>query len=666
MSDAGKESAFRKDIEGLRGIAVLLVVLFHCGVWGAGGGFIGVDVFFVLSGYLITGLLVAEIEKRGRLDLIQFYARRIRRLLPASALTLLVTLAVGAVVLAPQELTFAGRAARATSVYMSNVFFGINAADYFSADVDTNPVLHTWSLAVEEQFYFFWPLLIMMGLQGLKSKRALVWVLSMVTALSLAASIWFTAHGGTFAFYQLPARAWEFGVGGLAILLPRQQGRVPEWFWLALGWSGVATVLAAGAWMPGGPGFPGWIALIPAAGTIAALLCGAELPRRGVAVLLDSVPMQAMGKLSYSWYLWHWPFLVLGAALFPDITVAGRLAAAALAFVLATITHRLVENPIRFNPYLMARPVRSLYLGGVLTVGSLVVSWGAMEFAGRMGRDPKQQTILAAVGDISRLPRKECVVLGESPDVKVCEFGTRSSEIHVVLFGDSHAIQWFNPLQRMAEERGWHLTTLVKSGCPATDIAAPGTSKRFTSACASWRAEALRKIQGWNPSVVVVANATNYLGLVGRERPNAVSLDDWRAGTRRTLSALANAGIRVASMRDNPQAAGDVPTCLARAARHSWYPGGSCELNRAMTLKPVIFETEKAGAQGLPNVRFIDLTDELCGVSGCPAVRDGIVTYRDDNHLTGGFADRLRPALESRLLATLDAPLEGPQYSLAR
>jgi len=194
-------NTYRPVIEGLRGIAVLLVVVFHCHIPGFSGGFIGVDVFFVLSGYLITGLLVAEVQEAARVSLLAFYARRARRLLPASALMSVVTLLAGAVILAPNELSVTARAARSTAVYLSNVFFARNAADYFAADVGTNPMLHTWSLAVEEQFYLFWPLLIILGLQVWHSKRILAAVLSGVTLVSLGACLYYTANGGVFAFY---------------------------------------------------------------------------------------------------------------------------------------------------------------------------------------------------------------------------------------------------------------------------------------------------------------------------------------------------------------------------------------------------------------------------------------------------------------------------------
>jgi peptidoglycan/LPS O-acetylase OafA/YrhL len=649
-------SPFRPDIEGLRGVAVLIVVAFHCGIPGFSGGFVGVDVFFVLSGYLITGLLIAEIHKTARLNLLQFYARRVRRLLPASALTLVTTLSIGALILAPQELAFAGRAGRASALYMSNVFFALNAADYFAPDVKSNPILHTWSLAVEEQFYLFWPLLIMLGLQWLRSSRALLALLCGLSVASLGASVWFTANGGTFAFYQLPARAWEFGIGGLAVLPPRGGLKLPSVFGLALGWLGLLVIVASGCLISDSANFPGWIALLPVIGTVAALVAGAECPNRGVSVVLNSTPLQMLGRLSYSWYLWHWPVLVFSAALFPNISMAGKIAAAAASLALAGASHHFVENPIRFHTSLVKRPALSIGLAGALTLCSVGVAVLSIRFASRLAEAPGIRSITAAVNDIAAMPRQECVALQETEEVKTCVFGNEFSATNIVLFGDSHAIQWFNPLQQIAETHGWKLTTMVKSGCPATDIAPPRSSARFAATCAGWRAEAIRRIVSLRPSIVFIGNGTNYLGRNdGLRSQSDISLDTWEKGTRRTLEALVAAGLRVAAMRDNPLSAFDIPTCLARSFRHTWYPGGSCQMVRSEVLNPAIFEAEKAGARGLRNVHFIDLTGEFCGDEVCWAVQKDEVMYRDNNHLTGNFANRLAPLLEAELLPILNA-----------
>jgi peptidoglycan/LPS O-acetylase OafA/YrhL len=598
--------------------------------------------------------LVAEFEKAGQISLPQFYARRVRRLLPASALTLVVTLSIGALILAPQELTLAGRAARATALYLSNVFFAINSADYFAPDVKSNPLIHTWSLAVEEQFYVFWPFLILLSLQLLKSRKALLVVLSAVTIVSLGASVWFTAKAPGFSFYQLPTRAWEFGVGGLAVLHPRHTNLMPSGCWVGLGYLGILSILGSGYAISGETNFPGLIAAVPVIGTAAALLAGAELPNRGISTVLNSAPLQAVGTLSYSWYLWHWPLLVFSMALFPDLSVYGKTTVAAAALGVAAVSHRCVENPIRFHPYLSRRPALCLYFAGAVTLVSLGAATLSMRFANQLANTPEMKMISAAADDTGSMPRQRCVSPAESGTVKTCVFGQNSSTTNIVLFGDSHAIQWFNPLSRLAELHAWKLTTVVKSACPATDIRLPGRNAEFTRTCASWRAQAIREIISLHPAVVFIANATGFLGQKDH-RPDrlASSLDDLRIGTRRTLESLTVADLKVIIVRDNPFFPFDIPGCLARSTRHSWYPGGSCELKKSQVLNSAVFSAEQSGASGLQNVYFLDLTDELCRGEVCSTVQKGEVMYRDNNHLTGSFADRLMPLLEAKLLLVL-------------
>jgi peptidoglycan/LPS O-acetylase OafA/YrhL len=640
---------FRPDIEGLRAIAVLLVVAFHCHVPGTTGGFVGVDVFFALSGYLITGLLATEIQKTSKLDLLAFYARRVRRLLPASVLVLLVTLLVGSVLLAPQELGFAARAGRASALYMSNIFFAVNAADYFAPDVATNPMLHTWSLAVEEQFYLFWPPLILAGLQFRKSRIALVMLLTALTAISLAACVWLTETQTTFAFYNLPTRAWEFGIGGLAALLTPGTTRLPRSAWTLISWLGLAATVGSAYFISEELPFPGWVALAPVLGTVATLIAAAEQPSSGAVALLRAPPLQWLGKLSYSWYLWHWPLLMFAAALVPGISWIGKVAAATIALALAVITHHVVENPIRFHPALLRRPALTLSLGLVLTLSGFAAAFLSIHLASRLADAPEMRAITRAVTDIADMPRQRCVSLGTSRDVVTCDFGDPSSATTLVLFGDSHAIQWFNPLKRIATTRAWKMTTFVKSGCPATDISA-------SDSCMRWRADALRQIIALRPAIVVLGNANGYIaGRNGFGIASSVSLDDWRDATRRTLTTLANAGLRVAAIRDTPIASFDIPTCLARSVRLSWRSASVCDIDRSTALDPAVFEAERAGAGKLANVHFLDLTDRFCAGDTCAAVQGDQMVYRDNNHITGSFANSLAPVLEAALLPLLDA-----------
>jgi len=239
---------------------------------------------------------------------------------------------------------------------------------------------------------------------------------------------------------------------------------------------------------------------------------------------------------------------------------------------------------------------------------------------------------------------------GQLPGRKTCTFGAVDSATTVALFGDSHAIQWFNPLLGIADKRGWRVVTLLKSGCPAADISVPGKSEAFVRACNGWRARAIRRTLALRPSLVIAASATTYLDGGRADGGEKVSLEEWREGSRRTFSALSSAGIPVAVMRDSPRPSSDVPSCLARSARHSWYPGGGCEFDKAAALRPAAFAAEQAAARSIHNVRFVDLTDALCDQKVCWAEKGGFPVYRDDNHLSGRFAGTLAPILETRIV----------------
>jgi hypothetical protein len=475
--------------------------------------------------------------------------------------------------------------------------------------------------------------------------------------------VWFTRKGGTFAFYELPARAWEFGFGGLAVLLPRASLKIPFGWWLIFGWIGILLIAGSSHFIGGEIGFPGWVAVIPVMGTVMALIAGTELPNQGVAAVLSSSPLQVMGRLSYSWYLWHWPLLVFAAALLPNISIAGKIVVVAGSLGAAAVSYHFVEHPIRFQPSLLKRPTLSVCLAAIVTLCSLGAAVLAMRFAGQLANEPKMKRITTAVNDITRLPKQECVSSLESPEVRMCQFGNRSSAINIVLFGDSHAIQWFNPLERIAESNGWKLTTVVKSACPSFDIEPLGQSPGHLAVCTSWRTEALRRIIAVRPTIVFMANSTSYLGnprtYLGKNTGNSAitfALGNLQDGTRRTLQALV--GLRVVLMRDTPYFSYDIPTCLARSARHVWYPGGSCEANRSTVLNAAVFESEKSGASGFPNVHFIDVTDRICQNDIClPVQRDGLI-YRDHHHLTGAFADSLMGALNAQLIQIVNAPID--------
>lgn len=612
--------------------------------------------FFVLSGFLITGMLVSEVQKTSKLSLLEFYARRVRRLVPAFALTSVTTLLVGAILLDPLELDRTGHAGRAAALYVSNIFFDRYTKDYFAPDAQSNPLLHTWSLAVEEQFYLFWPLLILLTLRWWGSLRGLITVLFGLTIISLCTGIVLTTYDGTFAFYELPARAWEFGIGGLAVLFPRGKRTVHFGWWLAFGWLGFLAILGVVHFLPllGDTKFPGWVALIPTVGTAAVLMAGTEQPQRGVSTVLATAPLQILGKLSYSWYLWHWPFLIFSAVFLPTISSTGKVAAVTIALAIAGISYHVVERPIRFHPFLLKRPALSIGLAGAVTICLIGVALLSMGLAAELAKDTRLKPIIAASHDLDRLPRKhECFPAMGSAEVKTCRYGDGSSGIHVVLFGDSHAIHWFNPLEQIAKANGWELTTMVKMACPAYDLRHTGKFAKYNTACAQWRTEAIKQIHELRPTLVLLGNSTSYLGEKDRHA-STPPLDQLRDGTRQTLQALA--GLHVVVMRDTPYFPYNIPTCLARTARHAWYLHGSCEADRSTVLNPAVFETEQAAARGLPHVHFLDLTDLLCPSQTCKPMHGDTIVYRDNEHLTGGFAGQQMSALAFALDTILHDP----------
>jgi peptidoglycan/LPS O-acetylase OafA/YrhL len=641
---------FRPDIEGLRGLAVLLVVGCHCGLRWCAGGFVGVDVFFVLSGYLITRQLAAEHRATSRIDLPRFFARRVRRLLPNFTLLLVAVTIAAALIFAPEEMAATGRAACAAALYVSNVFFDSTASDYFAPRVEGNPLLHTWSLGIEEQFYLVWPLLLLFAYRGAHAPRRSMGVLAGAVAASFGFCLYASHAEPTIAFFELPSRAWEFAAGGFLALAPLSWATERAPWVSACGIVGLAMILGAAALLRGGAGFPGFIVLLPVIGALAALFAGSVAPRLGIGAALSAAPLQFLGARSYSWYLWHWPFIVFAGVLFPDIAVYGKLCAAVSSLAVAALTYRLVEQPVRQSRYFVARPGLSLGVaGGAMALGiAASLSLVALE-QDQQRKDHRFQVISAASNDIGDLPRN-CFGVGPSIDVRVCEFGAARSPA-IVLFGDSHAMQWFNPLLTAAKLEGWRLVTVLRAGCAASD-----TNPQHISAtvdhCKQWRTSAIQAIIAMHPSAVVMAS---YDGVTLRGDTGPVpmlSADDIRLGTRRTLQALAPAGIPIIVLRDTPLPPFDIPACVARLIDRP-QPGKSCDFEALFALNGAAYSAEQRAADGLTQIYFLDMNDLICPGKYCPATQDGAPIYRDLNHMTATFTETLAPAMRTRLSALL-------------
>ena len=643
--------ARRDDIEGLRAIAVLLVVAYHAGVRQVSGGFVGVDVFFVLSGYLITGILLRQVMATGRVDYVQFYARRMRRLLPAATLTLLVILAAGSLLLGPMERIEPSLSAVATALYSSNGFFLTRAVDYFAAASETNPLLHTWSLAVEEQFYLIWPWLIVVGWKVGRTRRGLAVLVALFSLASFAGCVLLTYRRQPWAFFGTPARAWEFGLGGLATLVPIATTRGARVVWQWLGWIGVAMVVATAFLLRPTTPFPGAVAIVPVVGTSLALVAGALVGERlGVGRWLGTTVLRWIGGRSYAWYLWHWPVLVFAAALWPRMPVGGRIACALGALALATLSTALLENPIRFHPRLVGRPRLSIAMGLCLTLGSAGIALGAYESAlAKGGR------FWHAAHDRNGMTGKGCTLDATESAPRPCVFGDTSAATAIALFGDSHAVQWFSALDSVARARGLRLVTMTKYGCAVSRVANYDRKlKRRFDECERWREASIRQLVALRPRVLVIAqySAQSVVRVLPVDASEVPLASTWSAGLRSALYTLDSAGVTTLLIGDTPAPHLHVPACLSRA-QHRGRPASVCDVPRSRAVDTLARRAEVEGVAGLSRVHLLDLTDHVCATTTCAATRGDTVVYLDDNHLTDAFVRGLTPVIDSAVGSVL-------------
>ncbi|WP_405897837.1 SGNH hydrolase domain-containing protein [Streptomyces sp. NBC_00727] len=671
---------FRPDIEGLRAFAVLAVLAFHASVPGLAGGFVGVDVFLVISGYLITGLLVREAVTTGRVRLGEFFSRRARRLLPSAAVVLVAVAAAGAWLTVPLRRTDLENDVVAAALSVANWRFVHQRTDYLAAGQDESPLLHFWSLAVEEQFYLCWgPLLALLALltaRAVRRGRALrpvaVAVTAVLTLVSFALALRWTGDSVSLAYLGTPSRVWQFGVGALLALLPWHLLPGPRVLRLLCGWAGAGALVWCVLRYDASTPYPGYAALVPALATAAVLLAGApgrgtESPARlGVGRLLGLRGPRAVGRLSYTLYLWHWPVLVLAEARFGTLGWPARVALTAASVLPALATRHWVERPLRHSRTVSELPRRGLALGVasvvIPVVLALVVGTTTLRLLGPAtpvdlkGLPPGAVTgpaLLARTGARtgggpivpnpvqarqSFPPDGACEVAPEVTSSPPCLFGAVDSPDRVVLLGDSHAGQWFSPLLSLAAERGWALQELVKQGCPLPELSVvnPQLGRAYHE-CDTWRADSLARLaEGPKPRLIVVSSLNRYT-------------DDERAllrGWERTLKPLRALGVPIVYVEDTPVPGRDVPACVSG---HLADPE-ACAFDRKKSRWPDPL-ARKAAAGGLPGVRSVSVNPVLCPAAGptCPAVLDRVLLYRDDTHLTDVAAVVLAPRLE-RLL----------------
>jgi peptidoglycan/LPS O-acetylase OafA/YrhL len=671
---------FRPDIEGLRAIAIVAVLLCHAGVPFLAGGYVGVDVFFVISGFLITRLLVGEMDRTGTISLRGFYARRAKRLLPLSAVLLATVGVLSMILLSPLRNTEVAGDIIASALYVANWHFAAQSVDYFAQGLEPSPVLHLWSLAIEEQFYVVWPGLMLavtwFWRRRGRSVRPALWVaLTAILIGSLAYGIVLTNDKPAFAYFSTFARAWELGLGAALALLGAV--RLPRLGAVALGWAGVAAIVYASFAFTGQTTFPGTAALVPTLGAAALILSGTALAvtprgvagvRAGAGWALSLAPVRYVGRISYSWYLWHWPFIIFAAAIWgPRLSVAAGLAAVAVSWVPTQLTHVLIEDPVRRAPALRRLPNRAIALGLACTVVALGVGIGLRDSqptvrlaklsdvpgaAALVDQPVPQETATAlrpnplrARADRSRGYYSGCLVGIEGTNSNKCLFGDPEGDRTLILFGDSHAMQYFPALEELAEIHHWRLIELTKAECPPEELEVRSmVEDREYSQCDTWRQSALERIEegGGDKVTVVMSGDTVYVpyGPDGEELSGHAAAEAMQAGYLRTLDRIQAAGPRTVVIRDTPASSQDVPSCVSEDIQH---------LERCAFDRPHEWDREYdvRAAKAHPATHLIDLDDEICPSEVCRAVIGNALVYRDKSHLTATFARTLEPMIES-------------------
>ena len=638
-----------------------MVVLYHAGVPRTGGGFLGVDVFFVLSGFLITGIIVDEVAATGTVSLLNFWARRARRLLPAAAFVTLVVLAANAVFLSPFEQITRAETAKASALFGSNFLFALRSTDYFSGSATRDPLLHTWSLSVEEQYYlFFAPMLLLLAALTRKYgfprfRRTLSLATILLSIVSFVGCLLLVRRYPVIAFYVLPPRAWEFGLGALAVLFLGTRGTRSDSgdsrasilsevvaFGSVLGLLFSAVYLSEDRVAPLGLG-----TLIPTLSTVGLLVSGATVRPTFVARGLSLPPMRLIGRLSYSWYLWHWPVLVYLRETVQSPSVAMTVAAAALSLIPAAMTYAWIESPIRFSKFLQLHARYAV--GGAVAVGALLYMTGplAIRHANATLASPRVAAVLAARTK-ARVYADGCQVPLLKTISPPCAYGPGSNDTTIVLFGDSHAAHWFPAFESVAMLRGWTLVNLTKTGCPSVTVALNNMGRRYVE-CDEWRKYAIDRIVHSRPTIVVVVNDRTYNVIVGDKVPltdsSGLARREWHDGMVHTLTALSRSRARVLVLEDTPQPEGDVPRCLVKNIDDP----EECDVSRERALSPGMSGSERHAASVVPGVTFFSMNAYLCDPGMCAVSRDGVVRYSDDDHLAVRFSAMLAPMLSVEL-----------------
>ncbi len=651
-------SRFRPEVQGVRALAAMLVVVYHVWLGRISGG---VDVFFLISGFLITGQLYRA-RSRGRIEFRAMWGRMIKRLFPA-ALTVLAAVIALSLVLLPEYRWFQTvREVVAAALYAENWRLAADSVDYFAQHNSASLVQHYWSLSIQGQFYVVWPLLVaLVGLVAARARLDLWWSLLATMAVlfagSLALSVYVTAVNQPLAYFHSATRIWEFALGGLlALVIDRVV--LPRWVALVLGWVGVLGIVVCGLVLTVGSVFPGYLALWPTVSAALVIAAGTTGSRAGADRVLGSRPLVYLGNLSFSLYLWHWPVLLLYlvARDRPAVGLLGGAFVIGVSVLLAFLTYHLVEEPVRLSA-IGTRTRWGAYRFGLTLLAVLLVAAGAWQYYGKwqaaeyaVAADDPLYPGAQALRDGKLLPVRKgvtpapsfvalgddwigsdsasCSVSARNPELTICRAGVQSPVKRVVLIGDSHAEQYLGALRPYAEKHDWQVLSMLRGGCPFTHRSEPYPD--LDPGCVRWNQDAVAEIVEMRPDAVVTVGSREVRPGLTEIIPTGY-VQSWRQITAH--------GIPLVALRDNPRFPRPPAICVQNKGAHA----PACATPRArLYADPTPFDTLPDRPNG---VYFVDTSHYFCDATTCPPVIGNVIVYMDDNHVSGTYMATVAPAM---------------------
>lgn len=683
-------SRIRKDIEGLRAVATFLVLPYHAGLMLFPGGFVGVDVFFVISGFVITGQLMKEVDRTGKVSLMRFYARRAKRLLPASSVVLAATAVMTWLWVPKIRWETTGGDIAASALYFVNWRLADRSVDYLAEDVTPSAVQHYWSLAVEEQYYFIWPILLLLAVMAatkfnIRRKKVMLVGLAVVAVPSFIYAVYASSANPEPAYFATTTRMWEFTIGAFVAILAVRLDRMPRGLAIGLAWFGLVMIVVSGRIYEADMIWPGAYAALPTVGTGLVIAAGVAAGRAGPVSILGNRFMLFIGYLTYSLYLWHWPLLIVAREHFGGISVKFGLAIIVFTVVPAWLTFKLIENPIRNNALVSRSPKVALSLGvnftllGVVAGLALMVAlsqavtddgsgggsaWvpGATSLPDRTtsssptGNTESSRPVpgapvdsvtgeitpdpLQAPKDTPDLYAEGCQVVPESAKPVTCTYGPANAETQIAIVGDSHAAQWVPALELLSAQNGWRVTTYTKSSCQFTSAVTSHDGQPYQK-CADWGGNVIDELTKDKPDLVITSGQRS----TALDPDGDLSEDVMQAGLVDAWTQLKDAGIKVVVLADTPQTGMQVYSCVAENPDKLT----KCTYNRAEGVRKSGVEVQSKAAKEA-RVPFLNLNYWICPTEECAPVIGNVLVYRQGSHITKTYIESLAPRLEEALI----------------